>query len=41
MTADSTLPHVSDLVYSELASYFPNSFVISGVTSELLPGPRR
>ena len=38
-TCDATLLHVSDLVETELAKFLPDGFVISGVTSELLPDP--
>ena len=33
----ATLLQVSDLVETELAKFLPDGFVISGVTSELLP----
>ena len=36
---DATLLQVSDLVETELAKFLPDGFVISGVTSELLPDP--
>lgn len=39
MTLDLTLAHISDLVHTELAKFFPDAFVICGVTSELLPNP--
>lgn len=40
MTASpTTLAHVSDLVRTEIAGYLSDAFVISEVTSELLPGP--
>ena len=38
-TCDVTLLNVSDLVQRELVKFLPDGFVISGVTSELLPDP--
>jgi len=38
-TCDATLLQVSELVETELAKFLPKGFVISGVTSELLPDP--
>lgn len=38
-TCDATLLQVSDLVETELAKFLPNGFIISSVTSELLPDP--
>ena len=38
-TCDATLLNVSDLVQTELVKFLPDGFVISGVTSELLPDP--
>ena len=38
-TCDATLLNISDLVQTELVKFLPDGFVISGVTSELLPDP--
>ena len=36
-TSESTLPHISDLVYAELRGYLPDDIHIDHVTSEILP----